>query len=236
MGYKRMKNVLGYSQIRYLLLILLTLCVINQVHAAVSLGATRVIYLAGEKQTKISVINNDDKRYLIQSWVENSENKKDSSFVITPPLFSMQGKKENTLRIIDSTNNLPQDRESLFWLNVKSIPAVEKSMASENMLQLAIISKIKLFYRPKGLSISPDENYKQLQFKRNNDTLIINNPTPYFITVTELKIGNDKLENTMVSPYGNQSMTIPKSASGKVSFQTINDYGAITPQTIKNIQ
>ena len=33
----------------------------------------------------------------------------------SPPLFAMQGKKENTLRIIDATNNqLPQDRESLF--------------------------------------------------------------------------------------------------------------------------
>jgi len=36
----------------------------------------------------------------------------------------MQGKKENTLRIINATNHqLPGDRESLFWVNVKAIPA-----------------------------------------------------------------------------------------------------------------
>ncbi len=44
---------------------LLTLCVINQAYAAVSLGATRVIYFAaGEKQVKLPVINNDEKRYI----------------------------------------------------------------------------------------------------------------------------------------------------------------------------
>ncbi|HFT8615241.1 TPA: fimbrial biogenesis chaperone [Proteus mirabilis] len=232
-----MNSILTFSKIKLLFFMLLTLCVINQAYAAVSLGATRVIYFAGEKQVKLPVINNDEKRYLIQSWIENSEGKKDNSFVITPPLFSMQGKKENTLRIIDATNNkLPKDRETLFWLSVKSIPAVEKSLANENMLQLAIISKIKFFYRPKDLIISPDENYKKLQFKRNNDTLIIKNPTPYFITMTELELGGKKLENTMVPPFEDKSISIPTSAYGKLSFQTINDYGAITPKTIVDVR
>lgn len=232
-----MNSILTFSKIKLLFLMLLTLCVINQAYAAVSLGATRVIYFAGEKQVKLPVINNDEKRYLIQSWIENSEGKKDNSFVITPPLFSMQGKKENTLRIIDATNNkLPKDRETLFWLSVKSIPAVEKSLANENMLQLTIISKIKFFYRPKYLTISPDENYKKLQFKRNNDTLIIKNPTPYFITMTELELGGKKLENTMVPPFEDKSISIPTSAYGKLSFQTINDYGAITPKTIVDVR
>ena len=31
--------------------------------------------------------------YLIQSWIENAGDQKDTQFVITPPLFSMQGKK-----------------------------------------------------------------------------------------------------------------------------------------------
>ncbi len=52
---------------------------------------------------------------------------KRSQFVITPPLFSMQGKK-NTLRIINATNHqLPGDRESLFWVNVKAIPPWKKT-------------------------------------------------------------------------------------------------------------
>ena len=112
--------------------------------AGVALGATRVIYPAGQKQVQLAVTNNDDNStWLIQSWVENADGQRDGRFVITPPLFAMQGKKENTLRIIDATNNqLPQDRESLFWMNVKAIPSMDKSKLSDNTLQLAIISRI----------------------------------------------------------------------------------------------
>ena len=84
--------------------------------------------------------------------------KKDAGFVITPPLFSMQGKKENTLRIIDATNGqMPEDWESLFWVNVKAIPAMDKAKTGENYLQFAIVSRIKLLYRPQGLVIPPEQ-------------------------------------------------------------------------------
>lgn len=132
------------------LLLLLFACHSTVANAAVALGATRVIYPANQKQVLLPVTNNDPASvYLIQSWIENAGDQKDTQFVITPPLFSMQGKKENTLRIINATNHqLPGDRESLFWVNVKAIPAMEKDQKNENTLQLAIISRIKMFYRP----------------------------------------------------------------------------------------
>ncbi|HFI5291118.1 TPA: fimbria/pilus periplasmic chaperone, partial [Klebsiella oxytoca] len=84
------------------LLLLATSGFSAQAQAGVALGATRVIYPAGQKQVQLAVTNNDEKStYLIQSWVENADGAKDGRFVITPPLFAMQGKKENTLRIID---------------------------------------------------------------------------------------------------------------------------------------
>ncbi|MBG2690786.1 fimbria/pilus periplasmic chaperone, partial [Klebsiella oxytoca] len=46
--------------------------------AGVALGATRVIYPAGQKQVQLAVTNNDEKStYLIQSWVENADGAKD---------------------------------------------------------------------------------------------------------------------------------------------------------------
>lgn len=141
------------------LLLLLFACHSTIANAAVALGATRVIYLANQKQVLLPVTNNDPASvYLIQSWIENAGDQKDTQFVITPPLFSMQGKKENTLRIINATNHqLPGDRESLFWVNVKAIPAMEKDQKNENTLQLAIISRIKMFYRPTHLAMAPEE-------------------------------------------------------------------------------
>lgn len=186
------------------LLLLLFACHSTVANAAVALGATRVIYPANQKQVLLPVTNNDPASvYLIQSWIENAGDQKDTQFVITPPLFSMQGKKENTLRIINATNHqLPGDRESLFWVNVKAIPAMEKDQKNENTLQLAIISRIKMFYRPTNLAMAPEEAPAMLRFRRSGSKLTLINPTPYFITVTNMKAGNSNLPNTMVPPKG----------------------------------
>ena len=51
--------------------------------AGVALGATRVIYPAGQKQVQLAVTNNDDNStWLIQSWVENADGVKDGRFIV----------------------------------------------------------------------------------------------------------------------------------------------------------
>ncbi|WP_207441231.1 fimbria/pilus periplasmic chaperone [Escherichia coli] len=226
------------SFIATVLLLLLFACHSTVANAAVALGATRVIYPANQKQVLLPVTNNDPASvYLIQSWIENAGDQKDTQFVITPPLFSMQGKKENTLRIINATNHqLPGDRESLFWVNVKAIPAMEKDQKNENTLQLAIISRIKMFYRPTNLAMAPEEAPAMLRFRRSSSKLTLINPTPYFITVTNMKAGNSNLPNTMVPPKGEVSVDITHAATGDISFQTINDYGALTPRIKATMQ
>ncbi len=72
------------------LLLFLFACHSTIANAAVALGATRVIYPANQKQVLLPVTNNDPASvYLIQSWIENAGDQKDTQFVITPPLFSM---------------------------------------------------------------------------------------------------------------------------------------------------
>jgi len=204
----------------------------SRAEAGVALGATRVIYPAGQKQVQLAVTNNNDNStYLIQSWVENAEGVKDGRFVVTPPLFAMQGKKENTLRILDATSNqLPQDRESLFWMNVKAIPSMDKSKLNDNTLQLAIISRIKLYYRPAKLVLPPDRAAEKLTFRRSAGTLTLINPTPYYLTVTELNAGTRVLENALVPPMGETRVKLPADAGGEITYKTINDYGALTPR------
>ncbi|EPG7579519.1 fimbria/pilus periplasmic chaperone [Providencia huaxiensis] len=225
-----MKSIKKYKLLTSIL-VLLSSVFFNQANAAVALGATRVIYDEGQKQVQLSVTNNDEKGvFLIQSWVENTNGQKDKQFVITPPLFTMNGKKENTLRIIDATNNqLPKDRESLFWLNVKAIPAMDKSKANENTLQLAIISRIKLYYRPSNLDLDPSKVPDELRFKITGNKLTIINPTPYFATVTDITVGATKLENVLVPPLDEIVTNMPSNAKGNITFRTINDYGALTP-------
>ncbi|MEN2733548.1 fimbria/pilus periplasmic chaperone [Escherichia coli] len=43
--------------------------------------------------------------------------------MITPPIFRMDSKSGQTVRIVYTGESLPKDRESLFYLNVLDIPA-----------------------------------------------------------------------------------------------------------------
>lgn len=211
---------------------------LNQANAGVALGSTRVVYPSNQKQVSLGISNNDDKStFLIQSWIENAAGEKTNSFVITPPLFVMKGKKENTLRIIDGTNNsLAKDKETLLWVNVKAIPSIDKSFEDKNTLQFAIVSRIKLLYRPTGLSMPPEKAPSALSFSRSGNTLTIANPTPYYITATNLISNTKELKSFMVSPMGNTSIPVPAGANNTLSYQTINDFGALTPANSTNIK
>ena len=61
------------------------------------------------------------------------------------------------MRIIYAQDPLPTDRESVFWLNILDVPPmpVTKNADDANYMQLAIRSRMKLFYRPSGLPGSP---------------------------------------------------------------------------------
>lgn len=77
------------------ILMFMAMMVAGRAEAGVALGATRVIYPAGQKQVQLAVTNNDENStYLIQSWVENADGVKDGRFIVTPPLFAMKGKKK----------------------------------------------------------------------------------------------------------------------------------------------
>lgn len=204
----------------------------------VALGATRVVYPADAKQTSLAITNSDKHtRFLIQSWVEDDNEKKTADFVITPPLFTSKPLGENTLRIMYVGGKLPKDRETVYWLNSKAIPAVERDdIQGKNVLQIAVLSRIKLFVRPADLPSKPIDAPKQLQFKRQMNSLVITNSSPYYVTLVSLNIGTTKLPNTMVAPKSNASVELPAKATGAVTYQTVNDYGANTPTATAVLQ
>lgn len=204
-------------------------------HAGVTIGGTRLIYHAEESETPLSVYNTKDSvPYLIQSWIEsNDKNSTNVPFVVTPPLFRLDGGHENTLRVVFMDDlNLPQDRESLFWLNIKSIPSMEK--LEKNRLLIAVKSRLKLFYRPAHLKKEQEnEPWKFLKFFTKKNVVIITNPTPYYISLYSLRIGAINVkEPPMISPF--DSVTI--AASGKrVFWKAINDFGGITQEITQSL-
>ncbi|QMN53330.1 fimbria/pilus periplasmic chaperone [Citrobacter freundii] len=203
------------------------------------LGVTRLIYPAESTQVALNVQNGGEKNsYLIQSWVDESEtNKKSQDFVVTPPLFMLPTRKAASLRIMFvGQKNLPTDRETLYWMNVKAIPPTDEQNTEKNTLQLALQNRIKLFYRPEHLSVQPGKAKDMLRFRFTGNQLKITNPSPYYITLTGIKMGNTKLPNSFIAPKSDAFVALAVPAGGEITFQTINDFGATTARQKATMQ
>jgi fimbrial chaperone protein len=207
-----------------------------------SLGSTRVIYDGGKSQATLTVINSaKNAPFLAQSWVDMyqpSAGKDDkithvkAPFMVTPPLYR-QDEGKNTLRIVRTGGNLPQDRESAFWLNVKAIPGTPKSLQGKNSVQFAYVMRVKMFYRPTGLTGEPSAACQALTFTRQGDRLIASNPTAYYVTFSSLALGDKEVKETsaMVPPMGSAQYVLPQGASGsQVTFKALNDFGGLYPE------
>ena len=120
--------------------------------ASVVVGGTRVIFDGTKKTTTVSVQNKDNVTNIVQSWlaiVDETSPAKDS-FITTPPLFRLKAGEKGFVRILRTGKPMPEDRESMLWLNIKGIPATD-DVSDKNIVQFAINSRIKLIYRPAAL-------------------------------------------------------------------------------------
>ncbi|WP_082970622.1 molecular chaperone [Morganella psychrotolerans] len=138
---------------------------VNISYAGISLGSTRVVISDGKNEGSINVHNKNDSNYLIQSWVLDESEKSTEDFVLTPPLFKLNSNTSNSLRVL-LVKDLPQDKESLYWLNVKFIPSTNKN-DDANKLTFAINNQVKIIYRPKSLSGNEMvEEFKKITIKK----------------------------------------------------------------------
>lgn len=194
----------------------------------ITVGGTRLIYNGGKKEASLNVTNSDTNPYLIQSWTETQNGGAEKApFIITPPLFRLEGNQQNMLRIVRTGGNLPDDRESLYWLNIKSIPAGSPKDGA-NTLQIAVKTRIKLIYRPKSLKGVPEDVTGKLTWSQSGTRLTVNNPTPFVMNFQTVKVGNHEVKDvTYVLPMSQATFTAPSGASGEVSWKLITDYGGI---------
>lgn len=198
----------------------------------VVLGATRVVYNASSKEASITVSNRNTEQYfLVQSWVDDKDGNKKVPFSITPPLFRLNAKNENMLRIVKTAGELPLDRESVYWLNVKAIPPAPAADESQNVLQLAIKTRVKMFYRPKGLEGKVEDAPATLQWSHQGNQLIVKNPSAYSVTLGEVKIsGKDVAGVDLVLPKDEAHYTLPAGSESatNLTYTTITDFGGLT--------
>lgn len=205
--------------------------------AAVTIDRTRAIFNGSQDSLTIAVSNKNNKLpYLAQAWIENSEHEKVSSpFLVLPPVQRLEPEQTSQIRIKGTAqlNQLPQDQESLFYFNVREVPP---KSSKPNVMQIALQSKIKLMYRPKGLELNPTELMnnpwqEKLVLIKQNGSVIAKNPTPYYTTILGVSKGKNGLnaenfEAQLIKPFGQITLPISSEWMGNTPvFTYINDYG-----------
>ncbi|MHA6607412.1 fimbrial chaperone [Photobacterium damselae] len=214
----------------------------QSVSAAFILNGTRYIYNEGRKNISIEIDNQSKKTYGGQVWIDNINlPKSDTRFVAIPSFFKVNGGSKQIIRIMKVDGNLPENQESIFWLNVQEIPPIDKNQ-DENSIVLAVNTKVKLIYRPSSLINSRLNAEKKIKVVTQNDKTILYNPTPFYFAITNIEVNNkdiqlrSKLENeiSMLKPFS--QIVLPKLSINKytkIAIDAIDDYGATNKYEIQ---
>ncbi|MFP1852727.1 fimbrial biogenesis chaperone [Lonsdalea quercina] len=197
-----------------------------------TLGGTRLIYDAAKKEASLSLSNaGQSTPYLVQVWVSDMQRKtKNIPFIATPPLFKQALNGESAIRVVyTALPALPEDRESVYLLNVRAIPAVEKK-TDPKRLTIATQNIIKLIYRPKGLSAKEAGlAWQKLKVTPVSGGISFNNPTPYVVTLTGMSVNGKKIDRPgTIMPRASKIVPVNEPAVRHVTYSTINDFGGMT--------
>ena len=118
--------------------------------AAFVLNSTRYIFDEKRDNISLQITNESSQEYGGQIWIDNqSQDDKKVYFVPTPTFFKVAEKHKQVLRILKINKTLPENQESLFWINVQEIPKAPKD--GVNALSIALHTQVKMIYRPDKL-------------------------------------------------------------------------------------
>ena len=216
--------------------VLLALGLSQSAGAAVGLDRTRVIFDGGKDATSVSITNNNTQLpYLAQGWIEDEAGKKITSpLIVLPPVQRLEPGKQSQVKVqaLPAAKSLPQDRETVYYFNLREIPPrSDKS----NTLQIALQTRIKLFYRPQAITPSQQDLsnpwQQKLTLTREGDQYRVNNPTPYYVTLVDARSSKEGKPAPGFAPLmipRKDALTLGPTASalGTAPYLAyVNDYG-----------
>jgi len=226
--------------------------------AAFLISGSRVVFDGREGEISVLVRQVGSVPSLMQVWLDDDGTAEampemtSVPFILSPAVARLEPGRGQSVRILRVGGDLPEDRESFFWLNVLEVPP-KPGGDIENVVQFSFQARVKFFYRPRGLRSEPDRAYQSLRFSLDSVQaadggvqLRVKNPSPYHVTFKSLALnsgatgGNVLAEmkqtvvNRMVAPMS--ELVIPlemvaaagrQALSGaRIHYGVINDYGA----------
>ncbi|MBH3410500.1 molecular chaperone [Pseudomonas putida] len=205
--------------------------------AQLKIEGTRLIYQGSAKEASINLVNRSDLDTVVQSWVSSPDEGRDTPFAVVQPLALIPPNGQQMLRVLYAGQGLPEDRESLFWLNILEIP---RKPEQADTLQFAIRQRLKLFYRPPGLPGSASAAADGLQWRTPQPGRIeVRNPSAFHVSLVDLRLdtpGQTQQLTDYLLLHPGQSLTLeapsPLPAQRHLTFSELTDIGLQKPHRI----
>lgn len=224
-----------------------------EAEAGVMADSTRVVYLEGQKERTLMVVNTNDYPVLVQVWISHGEESLTPQLALTPmialpPVFRLQPGALQGLRLMFTGERLPEDRESVFWLNLYEVPpTLSKTPTLTPKVAMAMNTQMKIFYRPKTVSALKNDLLHALSFRLQREggksCLSVLNPTAYHASFSSLRLINHDQglsvtqQHDMMTPpfstkcYSFAADTTIAIAKAQVRFTLLDDEGQIQEGT-----
>lgn len=217
------------SIVSLLLMLSATLC-----QASVVLNGTRIIIDGSKNEKIIQFTNAGDQPALIQIQAVNPDANSTPPFVALPQIFRIAPNAGQTVKVKVTEKNVPQDRESLFYLDYTELPSVKKGDEDKNKLYLIIKNRVKVIVRPGDLDFSVDRVRQALSWRIQGHAILLKNASPFYANIRSFVLvkGNNALswdDAVTLAPFSEQRITLKghSSLSGyALNAILINDFGA----------
>lgn len=209
----------------------------------ISFNFTRIVY--SEKDSKGVVFkarNNNQEPLLIQAWgnhlntdtgaIDDINNNDDVPFIVLPPLQRVEPGEDFSLHLRPNGKPIPEGKESVYLLSFKTIPVTDDKKT--HRLAVTIVTSLKVFIRnhlPESGGIEEAVNKVTASWGKNG--LILNNPTPYWLTLSSLRLDKHEMESSillkMLPPGQPTFYPWDKGRPQEVTLRFIDEYSMDTP-------
>lgn len=192
-------------------------------HAAVVMNASRIVM---EDTTEKTIIfdNTSENPFIVQVEADNNEK---PDFIAVPPVFKIKEKGGQTVKVKLLSSQLPQDKESLFYLNFTQIPGIRKDENGDDRLNIVIRSRLKIIYRPASVNAFSAKDENKISYRLQSGALVISNKSPNILSIRDISNGKRILAEKVTLLPGENHSTVLKDnrLSGPLNAVIINDYG-----------
>ncbi|MEQ0876892.1 fimbria/pilus periplasmic chaperone [Enterobacter vonholyi] len=221
---------------KFLTALLIIFAFLPVARAVVNVEGTRVIIHQGELSASLTLSNSEKQPTMVQIWSDNGDpltppEKTTAPLIAVPPVFSMKPGEVRVVQImLTSTGILSKDKESLFWLNIYQIPPNTAGVSGVMQVVLPLRLRMKVFIRPEGVDDPVEQDGNKLLFSlqstQNGQNIVVKNPTPWHMTLTNMSFMGTGIGGVIVEPVSSVSIPVELGKGAQpLKYELINDHG-----------